>query len=287
MPSPLHYLPLGHRDWLSSSRVRRMPPAVRSYYLDLLCHQWEDGSVPSEKDDVAALLGISGKDLAAAWRHLEPAFPVDSDGERRNPRMARERAEVGARVAANAEKNRQNGSKGGRPSKKANVNPTVTQGVTEQEPSGFLLGSAPETQTEPDGNPYQSQIITGGSNEPPDGQDGPTIFDLVKRTLTLVAEGLKSPHLPSDDKVREWLSDRRKLAPLVREIGPERAAAVFVWCAGHFDGGKPWGTIRDNLAVYEAQMREGVAFVPRSGSTGGKPTGKQTLVEQMEEAARG
>lgn len=82
--------PLYAQDFLVGTTF--MTPAQRGGYVVLLCHQWVHGGLPDNLESAALLSGISGIDLALVWQK----FACDSDGMRRNARLERVRAELGA-----------------------------------------------------------------------------------------------------------------------------------------------------------------------------------------------
>jgi hypothetical protein len=131
-----------------------MPLAARGAYIDLLCFQWEEGSITNDPAEVALMLGVSAKEIAAIWKHIERAFPLCEDGERRNPRVDRDRETAHAFCV----KQKINGAKGGRPEKpkpseneietETQNNPVVNSGITQTKPKK----SHPEPEPEPDIN---------------------------------------------------------------------------------------------------------------------------------------
>jgi uncharacterized protein YdaU (DUF1376 family) len=117
-----------------------MPLAARGAYIDLLCYQWEEESIPDDQGEIALMLGVSAKEISAIWKHIERAFPLCEDGARRNQRVSRDRD----LAHAFCERQKANGSRGGRPSKTQN-NPPVNSGITQTEPKK----SQPEPEPEP------------------------------------------------------------------------------------------------------------------------------------------
>lgn len=81
-------------DWRLSARVKRLAPAQRGAYVDLLCLQWAYGSIPVALPDVMALMDRAYTDFDVA-PVLHEFFPVVEDGVggvvRRNPRLQQER----------------------------------------------------------------------------------------------------------------------------------------------------------------------------------------------------
>ncbi len=146
MASPLPYMQFYVKEWLSSSSVTRMPLEAQGAYIRLLCYQWEEGSIPEAKEEVRLMLAASSKQIDAIWNHLCRVFPVSGDGERRNPRCERDREEAFALM----ERNRENGRRGGRPTK-PKPNPGEAETIT-QTKGGVISGV---TQTKPKPNPNE------------------------------------------------------------------------------------------------------------------------------------
>lgn len=126
MPSSFPFMPMFTRDWLSSSGTRRMSLAERGAFFDLLCYQWEDGSIPNRDSDVAAMLGLDplSDTFKTIWFSIEGKFE-EIDGVLVNKRLAFER-EKRMKVV---QTKRAAGALGGRPlgSKKPNNNRKVKQ----------------------------------------------------------------------------------------------------------------------------------------------------------------
>ena len=83
----LFYFPFYVKDWLASRSVKRMTLAQRGAYLELLCAQWLDGSLPDDKDELRAILAVSEPEFSKVWSRVEPMFPVCQDGQRRNEKL--------------------------------------------------------------------------------------------------------------------------------------------------------------------------------------------------------
>lgn len=163
MPSPLPYMQLWVKEWLASSGTRRLSLAGRGLYIDLAFFQWEDGYLPDDVEELAAMVGVSEEEFAKAWSKVEKQFPVIEPGKRANERIANDREEALAKVA----KQSQNGSKGGRPKKpiesdvETKENPTETQtkptAFNSVKPIETQTKGKPEPEPEPDRTPPATQ----------------------------------------------------------------------------------------------------------------------------------
>lgn len=98
-------------DWLASSTVAVIGLVGEAIYLRLLMHQWQSAGegLPADEEELRALARADEKAWTKAWNKLERHFPVDPDGQRRNPRMHRE----WQFCLANSMRRAQNGAKGG------------------------------------------------------------------------------------------------------------------------------------------------------------------------------
>lgn len=77
------------RDFQSATRGWSV--TARGGYRELLDAQWDQGGVPVEPDEMRTLIGATRAEWKEIWPRVEPKFPVESDGKRRNQRLERER----------------------------------------------------------------------------------------------------------------------------------------------------------------------------------------------------
>ena len=82
------------RDWLSDLRLRLLDHEAKGMFVDLLCHQWLEGHLPSDDRSIARLLGISTRKWRATRRRLECHFQLNGDGLMFNPRLSEQRKAV-------------------------------------------------------------------------------------------------------------------------------------------------------------------------------------------------
>jgi len=85
----LPWFPFYAADWLTDPDVRAMTYAERGLYLECLCMQWREGSIPSDVKRLARITGAPAKLLHRILGKFEPS----RDGELQNARMEKVRRE--------------------------------------------------------------------------------------------------------------------------------------------------------------------------------------------------
>lgn len=83
------------KDFLTDRRVLRMPMAARGIYITLLCHAWMDGALPNDLGELALILGVPEKTVAAQWPFVLPCF-TERDGSLYQNRIEEEREKQAA-----------------------------------------------------------------------------------------------------------------------------------------------------------------------------------------------
>lgn len=73
-----HWMPFFVHDWLNDRDVAKMDRAARSFYFDMLCHEWIGGPLPDSVEEVAAILKCLPRSLAPHWTSIRARFEVDS-----------------------------------------------------------------------------------------------------------------------------------------------------------------------------------------------------------------
>jgi uncharacterized protein YdaU (DUF1376 family) len=61
-------------------------------YREALDCQWAIGGLPADLEEFRRAIGANAREWRLIWSKIEPKFPVDEDGLRRNPRLSREQA---------------------------------------------------------------------------------------------------------------------------------------------------------------------------------------------------
>ncbi len=70
-------------DYLSSSRVQRMSLEEEGAYIRLLCYNWQDGSIPDDTVQLAALCKIPVRRMAKNWGKIACCIsPADANSHR-------------------------------------------------------------------------------------------------------------------------------------------------------------------------------------------------------------
>lgn len=80
------------RDWVSDERVRTMSWEAKGVYIDMLAHQWLEGSLPDFGPTLARLLGLDSRKLARIRVELSANFSgADDEGRIRNLKLDAQR----------------------------------------------------------------------------------------------------------------------------------------------------------------------------------------------------
>ncbi len=83
MAKRLQWFPFYGDDWLLSPTVRKMTWEHRGVYLELLCWQWRDGSLPADPETLARMIGATPE----AVLEILDAFPLVNASHRANRRL--------------------------------------------------------------------------------------------------------------------------------------------------------------------------------------------------------
>jgi len=166
------------KDWLSDAHVRAMTLEEKGAYIDLLCLSWLEDGLPNNPSVLTRLLGTSEKRFNLLWSALSSRFQND-DGLLRQKRLHEEKL----KQIAHREKQRENGSKGGRPRKdKTLENPSLSTGKPKK--------------SFPSPSPSPSPLVSCTTYTP--GTDVPvapglTVMELAESWNTEIARPFKLP----------------------------------------------------------------------------------------------
>lgn len=67
------------RDFIADINVQAMTMEERGVYLWLLCHCWNEGSLPSDLSKLARICSVSGRRFTHLWEAIAPCFDVAGD----------------------------------------------------------------------------------------------------------------------------------------------------------------------------------------------------------------
>ena len=217
------FLPLFGRDFLAAT-MGWTDSAVGAY-IRLLIVQWEQGSIPADLEEIAAI----APSAPANWKKLEPKFPILEDGQRRNRRLEEHRAKADALKAFRSEAGRAGGRRTQANRKQNSSNASILLEANGQancqakskppspspspSPSGEIQPAAPDATSEPPKRRKRSQPTdsiswtpAGGWEgiEPADRQAWATAYPAVDLARELAAAGEWLKANPAKAKKSRW-----------------------------------------------------------------------------------
>jgi len=149
----LPWFPLYVYDWITDEAVQCMTLEQQGAYLRLLMHQWIEGSIPRNEDEIARLLNVPRDSVASLMAPIWQKFPKVKykRGRHANPTLESIREEQESRRKTKAD----NGLKGARQRwqghSPANGGPMPTRAITNTItiPITKARNSTPDTSTRP------------------------------------------------------------------------------------------------------------------------------------------
>ena len=139
-PRYLPKFPIWVQDWLSSLRIMAMTAEQEGGFLRLCLIQWQEGGLPADEATLLRLARISGE--PRDHRTLLDGFPKDSDGMRRNAKVAEVRREAEDYCDALSDRSqRANAARWGKKADSGPKRPSVKQSA--RSPRGVLEESSP------------------------------------------------------------------------------------------------------------------------------------------------
>jgi len=171
----LPFMPFYGADFYEDEAVLLMSADEERVYLRLLWRQWREGSLPSEQDELQALLrgvpGLSPRVLAC--------IPRCDDGRRRNPRLEEHRQKHLKIVEKK--------SQGGRAGRAKQLKTHKVRGLPKDSPgtpTGRARGKLGDTEPEPDSKktwltPF-ADAWQGRCGNPPHGRLAKSLAPLAK-----------------------------------------------------------------------------------------------------------
>lgn len=82
------------RDWLADQDVRLLSLRKQGALVRLMCSFWAKGSLPSETEKLARLVGVGHPDFVELWSDLRPFFEERTDGRLEHRELAEERRKL-------------------------------------------------------------------------------------------------------------------------------------------------------------------------------------------------
>lgn len=126
----LTWYPWHWKDWRSNRKVQRMTVTERGIYRELLDECWVEGSIPSDLQSLADIVGCDLPTIEAAWARVAPCFTEATvNGRQRlfNPRLTTVRQGQRSAYIKRVQDARVAGLASGDKRKKGNGRSTVVQ----------------------------------------------------------------------------------------------------------------------------------------------------------------
>jgi len=197
-------------DWLSGTLT--MSYEEKGLYLDLLCLQWETGSLP----DDAQLKRLRAKPAVLAAVLVK--FPACEDGKRRNARLESERTKQRERIARKAfGAAKTNAKRWGKPVADESLSDHL---ASRERPESDIAKGSPS----PPSPPPLIEIDTAHARE---------VFDEIARTIRLAYSGRRDAEM----QVLQQISD-----DIARGQDPAEMLALVQRCATHIETGIGWSS---------------------------------------------
>ncbi len=86
-------------DWMSSGTARAMTLEQRGLYRELLDHQWNDGSLPNDEQQLQRLGNATPAEWKRSWPVVRQKFVERDDGRLVNARLERVRQQQTEKAA--------------------------------------------------------------------------------------------------------------------------------------------------------------------------------------------
>jgi len=244
--TPLGWYKWYPRDFMASSKVRRMSITAQGVYRALLDLQWEDGNVPETYDEAKLILGLTEVEAMSFEVFYDLCFP---DGK--NPKLHTQRAQQLAFIESQKKK-------GGRPSKgdsgsnKDENKPSQNLGLTKPKPTPS------QTETETD-NKEDNKLSSCGNEPPAKPQRSVSAqqerFQRIKTILQALSDRKGWGEVMDADVKRNLGKNKAGLGELIEwlESGKSQgrhdqdcndaAVRMFLKAEAEFDGKCTWETV--------------------------------------------
>lgn len=287
------------KDHRTDEKVELMDLEQEGALRRLLDHQWLQGSIPADADDLAGLLRVDEERFARIWKRVGPCFePVEGDPSRLvNRRLERERQQRAKYSEARAEAGRKgalgkwqkDGSAIDLPLTKERQSHSSANGKAIAQPKQNDGSAIPEPMAKngtPDSILQNTEAIASDAEASP-GPASPAdrkpneAWEEVSEVLGKVCDALgwEAP-LPKD--IRRRLRDGDALRELVQLYGRESTAEMFVWAHRNWRGQVSWEAVFDKRNQVRQAMEAGEATA--GAGSNGKPMRPVKTIEELEEA---
>ena len=209
-------------------------------YFRLLCHQWINGSVPSQHERLALLVSAPMQRFADLWAQIGPKFREAGGGRLQNARLERERRKQAAQSKTNRERARK--AAAARWESAENSGDPCSEHSSEHCLSNASQSQSQKSDTDPDSSHHHHRSPSLGSGVPTPAADD------VERVIGVYLEAVGRDRPTSKDRATAaaWLSEGLSVELLV---GAVRLATA------RREAGEVSGAVR-SLRYYQPVVRE-------------------------------
>lgn len=291
------------KDHRSDERVELMDLEQEGALRRLLDHQWMNGSIPADPDDLASLLRVDRERFDRIWKRVGPCFEsVDGDPSRlANARMERERAArdefienrraAGSKGAAerwakqkpaisSCEPQPLNGHASTNGKQMAKPKQSDSTAIVEPMAKNASASATASAITEASASGATAPVPE--SSEPGEWETPPFKVDPFKAAedvLTQVHQSLGwDPPLSKD--VRRRLRADDALQVLIGQFGIDDTAKLFVFAAREWQGRVSWEAVLDKRFILREQMGLGTG-IDSSASNGRRRAMTEQELEEL------
>jgi len=190
------------RDWLSDINVRAMTHEERGMYWDLCAHEWLEGRLPDNPEEIARILDVTPEELAPHWDRIRSCFETTRAGYLVHPRLKRERKKQRERKKKQSDSGLKGANRRWRKPKEDKGIDGVPNGVAINTPMGSDSSSSSSA---------SSTAVTTPPVVPPKG-------------------GKNAPPVPTQEIVDAWNKTCGDVLPRVRHLTEPRRKKIITRC---------------------------------------------------------
>lgn len=198
----LPWFPFYHVDFETSPRVKQMGPVARCYYLTLLSHQWQEGSIPEDRQAISRILNMPDDRLSNGYLEYltdtvhEPYLDLKSTLDmvlacfksNGRGRLVNERMEIVRRYHANVHAAQSKGAKESW-NRRRNNNFQGSHKVTLSSPQGDLKATSQVVETLDDTKKFE---LTPPNDHPVEVREKESIKEREKEKRSFLSEKEKN-----------------------------------------------------------------------------------------------